>query len=171
MKSTIMRGFILLVLSLLSTHALAATRRTQICIENKSASTYYISGVGLDNFDWEDLYDNGAMNRPDHNWVNKEVKPSEVRCELADINAAATGVGFWFAVSSSQSSQVIQTRLQITYIEETKGQAKHIHVDHWITDADLSDPVGAPGRLHSPKKCLDPKDPVAKTCTLFVINK
>lgn len=160
----------LIGLLFVSFQACSSANRTEICIKNNSKNIYYVTGTGLDNYDWEDLYDNGAMNRPDHNWIHKQLKPSETKCELADVNVGPETVGFWFVVSNSLSLPPSQTRLQLTYGSRRVGRRIIADVGHWIDVPDLSSPINTLGRLHSPHKCADPRDPVAKTCTLFVIT-
>ena len=116
---------------------------TRICIENKSAKTYFISGVNVDSGDWEDVNDNGAMNRPDHNWVNYPLDPGDVRCAAADFNGF-NKTAFDFAVRNGTGNPTL-TRM-----------VKHGDDTHTLW---TSYPTTAPGSLGGTQRCADTKDP------------
>lgn len=163
-------NFFLIVAScLISTSAFSETVRTEICIENKSPTTYSITGVDVDSYDWEDYYDNGAMNRPDHNWVDKQLGPSETKCELADVNRWALRIGFSFSVTRPGLSEPTKTRMRAIY--EKIIQVDFDFPDHWDVSQGGSAPVNTPGRLSMRHACLGPKDSEATSCSRFIIEK
>jgi hypothetical protein len=142
----------------LTDYAIARTTRTEICIKNISQDTYYVTGKGLDSFDWEDLYDNGAMNRPDINWVNAELKPSEERCELADINYYASTIAFNFSITRSGFQSATLSRLI------TDGGSS----SYWKV---VSVGGGTLGSLSGTHFCMKDVDEEAEFCNLFYIKK
>ena len=158
----------LLAIACISNPVSSAGIRTEICIENKSATSYYITGVDVDNYDWQDLYNNGAMNRPDHNWVNVLVKPSEVRCNLADVNEYASSVGFSFSINETDAVAPTNNRVETKLV---RTNIFDVIVQHWRLIKTEADHAGRAGSLSNRVACLAPKDPVAKHCDMFVIKK
>ena len=86
----------------------AAGVGSDICIENLSKVTYYVTGVNVDSNDWEDVHGGGAMNRPDHSWSKQQVRPGEVYCKAAEFNNSKVtsgsyrgGIGVDLSVSNA----------------------------------------------------------------------
>lgn len=167
-----------LSLSLFSGESLAKGDPTKICLQNKSSHTYYVSGVDVDNFDWEDRYDDGSMNRPDHNWVNKKLAPSETKCELADINHDSRSPEFSFSVKRDDLAQPVKTRV---LREREKGCIGKYDCKYWW-EVKRDRASSGSGALHGVVQqggdpnvewglpCEDRKDSDYAVCSRFIIK-
>jgi hypothetical protein len=109
-------------------------------------------------FDWEDLYDNGAMNYPCHNWVNVKLKPGEVNCELEDTNWNSSPA-FNLSVVRYGLSEPTVSRFEL--VSPKKGSHR------WIN---RSSDLESPGSMTDALNCTKDKDSQAKMCNLFLIR-
>ena len=170
MKSIVLT--ILFIATALPSICNAGGKATRICIENRSGTTYYISGTDVTNKDWQDLHDDGAMNRPDHNWVNYKLDPGEVKCQPADINGKRLLLPtFQFLTRPPQGVTGVKTRITRDCTTPLDYEAQC--VKRWILGARQDFPINTPGRLVSRHKCLKDhlKDDYHDDCSLFYIDK
>lgn len=151
----------------------AGGHATRICIQNRSGTTYYISGTDTNNEDWQDLHDDGAMNRPDHNWVDYKLDPGEVKCQPADINI---GWGVWptfqFLTRPPQGVTGVKTRIRRLCTGGFDGE-NECSEERWSLSSYQDFPINTPGRLVSRHKCLRDhlRDDYHDDCSLFYIEK
>ena len=166
---------LLLVLSLLVSFTVdAGGVPTRLCVQNLTAQAFNITGVDVDSYDWQDLHDDGAMNRPDHQFNNYTINPGDTRCVALDISPPARSPGFALQVlPSPQDSRVsgIKTRIGLKLKVPCKSAAMVCLDPLWSIDESGSSPSKDSGRLHGVElSCPDPKMEYHKDCRLFKIT-
>ena len=149
---------------------------SRICISNMSKRTYYITGFNVNSQDWRDLHDDGAMNRPDHNWVNVTLAPSETRCQAADIDinnvrtaafdfSVTDGSGLYAATLTHVYRKCKHHQTAICGDEEDNLAILEQKNTYWE-----SNPTPYVGSLSHRHDCHDKKDPYYSVCDLFIIH-
>ena len=162
---------LLLIISLLSSFAVdASTEASRFCVQNASARNFNITGVDVDSFDWQDLYNDGAMNRPDHAFRDYTLGVGDTRCVALDVNNGPGGRGFALQVLPSPGdSRTSGTKTRFFFARTGTRQAWNPYV--WWIDESGSSPSSESGRLHGVElSCPDPKMEYHKDCRLFKIT-
>jgi len=162
---------LLLIISLLSSFAVdASTEASRFCVQNASARNFNITGVDVDSFDWQDLYNDGAMNRPDHAFRDYTLGVGDTRCVALDVNNGPGGRGFALQVLPSPGdSRTSGTKTRFFFARTQTRQTYNPYV--WWIDESGSSPSSESGRLHGKAlRCPDPKMPYYNECRLFKIT-
>ena len=156
------KSALLITLVILSLNSNADDYNGEICIQNKSSTTYNITA---DEYclDWGD---GCKPTHPDPVIIDVEVRPSEVRCRGATVGSPEMKVFVfsirYFYINATSESLSTPTRTKI--ITSSHGGMANASLD----EERHTNKEGSLSRKHA---CLDPLDPKYKTCALFIIKK
>jgi 1-phosphatidylinositol phosphodiesterase len=109
--------FILLYILLNSGNCIAASKKTILCVHNKTTQAHNLDVTDIDNFDWD------GVSRPDNNFRGLVIGPGETRCNREETNTRSKPAftflvdgdptrllmlgGRWFAYQSSNSPNAL----------------------------------------------------------------
>ena len=164
---------LLLIISLLSSFAVdASTEASRFCVQNDSARNFNITGVDVDSYDWQDVHDDGAMNRPDHKFDNYTLNTGDTHCVALDFNNLALSHGFALQVLPSPgNSKASGTKTRIYLHCNQRYDDNECIQFEWRIEESASSPSSTSGRLHGVSlRCPDPKMEYYEKCRLFKIT-